>query len=165
MELRNHMSVELINEATLISRKYSKEFWETALQLALSYGWRPLGTRSPTTGSLRGWRELWTGTYLTNDAQTVLCEDARSLANALERSLDDLSDENPEMDWNPKSWREEDDLPDWFSPEEREIIEDGLRAHAREVIKMNPVEFFAGDEKENLKRFIRFCRLGSFIIM
>ena len=159
------MSVELINEATSISRKYSKEFWETALHLAVKYGWRPLGTRAPTTGSLAGWQDLWMGTYFSNDAQTVLSADARALADALERSLDDLSDENPHMDWDPKFWRDDDALPDWLSPEEQELIEDDVCVHLREALRMKPVEFFAGDEKQNLKRFIRFCRLGSFIII
>jgi len=158
------MSVELINEATSISRKYSKEFWESALQLGIFYGWRPLGTSAPTSGTPHSWRELWTGTYLTNDAQIVVCADALSLAHALERALNDISDENPKIDWDPAYWREADDLPEWLSPEEKESIEDTVHAHAREVIRMKPLEFFAGDEKDDLKRFIRFCRLGSFLI-
>ena len=158
------MTLELYNTATAISRKYSWQFWGKALELGRSYSWKPLGTRLPSISSLGGLHEVWTGTYLTNDGQIVLTEDARSLANALERALDDIPDTAAAMDWNPSFWTE-DDLPEWLSPEEREMIEDGLQEHSADVARIHPYEFFAGDEKQLLKEFIRFCRLGSFTIL
>jgi hypothetical protein len=110
-----------------------------------------------------GLKTLWDGTYLTNDGQIVLDADARSLGDALARALDDISDVSPAPDWDMKLWLE-DDLPEWLSPEEREIIEDGLEAFAPDVQGKSPLDFFAGDEKPYLVRLIRFCRLGSFMI-
>jgi hypothetical protein len=33
------------------------------------------------------------------------------------------------------------------------------------MLIVDPLDFFAGDEKPCLKQMIRFCRLGSFEIM
>jgi hypothetical protein len=123
-----------------------------------------MGTRPPTPDGYQGLRTVWNGTYLTNDGQTVIMEDALSLADALERALDDIPDAGAEMDWNPKFWLA-DDLPEWLSPEEKEMIEEGLEEHSPDVLEMHPFEFFAGDEKPHLTEFIRFCRLGSFTIL
>jgi hypothetical protein len=158
------MTLELINATTSLSRKYSREFWGKALELARSYGWRPLGTRPPIISGFDGLKTLWDGTYLTNDGQTVIAADARSLADALARALDDIPDAGPTLDWNPKSWSE-DDLPEWLSPDERDMIEDGLEAFAPDVRAMHPLDFFAGAEKGYLIGLIRFCRLGSFMIL
>ena len=152
------MTLELFNTATSISRKYSRQFWGKALELAQFYGWRPLGTR------FHSLPEVWNGNYLTNDGQIVLATDASALASALAKALDDIPDVSAEMDWHPKLWVE-DDLPEWLSPEEKELIEDGLEEHALEVMEMHPFEFFAGNEKPHLIDFIRFCRLGSFVIL
>ena len=157
------MTLELINANTSLSRKYSRPFWGKALELAQLYGWRPQGTRPPVMPGFPGLKTLWDGTYLTNDGQIVLDADARSLGDALARALDDIADVSPAPDWNLKLWLE-DDLPEWLSPEEREIIEDGLEAFAPDARGKSPLEFFAGDEKPYLVRLIRFCRLGSFII-
>ena len=56
-------------------------------------------------------------------------------------------------------------LPTALSPEEREMIEDGLEEHSQDVMGVHRFEFFAGDEKLHLREFIRFCRLGSFVIL
>ena len=158
------MTLELFNETTLISRKFSREFLGQALRLAHSYGWKPVGTHLPKFHALNVPFMDWNGSYLTNDGQVVLTEDARSLASALEKALDDLPDASVAMDWNPHHWLT-DDLPEWLSPEEKEMIEDGLAWDSPEMLKVHPFEFFAGDEKQHLMRFIRFCRLGSFTIL
>jgi len=120
------MTLELCNVATAISRKYSRQFWGKALELAQSYGWRPLGTCPPGPPGLRAPQAVWTGTYLTKGGQTVLTKEALSVANALAKALDDIPDTGVEMDWNLSFWIE-DDLPDWLSPDEKEMIEDGLQ--------------------------------------
>jgi hypothetical protein len=157
------MSLELFNEPSSISRKFSREFVEKALGLARLYGWRPLGTRPPVGLNLYLLNAEWDGAYLTNDGQVVSAEDARSLACALEKSLDDIPDDGMTMDWNSKLWQ--DDLPEWLSPDEREFVEDGLEEHAMGWAELHPFVFFAGSEKERLMRFIRFCRLGSFTVL
>jgi len=99
------------------------------------YGWQPMGTRVPSITELHGLNlEDWDGTYLTNDGQIVLSEDALRLGMALERSLDDIPDFN-------------------------------LEVYAADLSKVNPFEYFAGEEKRHLVDFIKFCRLGSFIIL
>lgn len=158
------MTLELINATTSLSRKYSRQFWGKALELARSYGWKPLGTQPPIIPGFHSLKTLWDGTYMTNDAQTVAAADARSLAAALTKALDDIPDTGAAPEWNPKLWVE-DDLPEWFSPEEREMIEDGLEAFAPDVRAMSPLYFFAGAEKHYLIGLIRFCRLGSFTIL
>lgn len=158
------MSYELINRSTVLCRTFSRQFWSKALELAGWYGWKPLGTRQPSHIDFYNLGAEWDGRYLTNDGQTVKTEDARALAVALERSLDDLPDENLPIDWNAIV-QEEDDLPEWLSPEEREIIEEGLQDGLLDIMGMSPLEYFVGDEKRHLKEFIRFCRLGSFEIL
>lgn len=152
------MSYEFRNQTTLISRIYSKQFWAKALELAKLYGWEPMGTR------LACQDVGWLGTYLTNDGQTVIAGDAYMLALAIEKSLDHISDANREIDWNPKLWIE-DDLPEWLSPEERIMIEENLQDELLDVIAVDPLGYFAGDEKYRLAQLIRFCRLGSFVIL
>jgi hypothetical protein len=68
------------------------------------------------------------------------------------------------MDWHPKFWCE-DDLREWLSPEEKELIEDGLEEHASELLESHPCEFFAGNEQPHVINFIRFCRLASFVVL
>jgi hypothetical protein len=158
------MSLELFNETVSISRKYSRQFLEKALELARFNGWKPMGTRPPSKHDFHLLDADWLGTYLTNDGQMVCAEDAYLLADALEKSLDDILDDNPEMDWNSK-YLLEDDLPEWLSPTEKSMIEDGLEDHSPELMNVHPFEFFAGKEKRYLIGFIRFSQLGSFTIL
>ena len=159
------MSYELFNPSTAISRKFSRQSWAKALELARMYGWQPMGTHPPSFHNFHLLNADWHGAYLTNDSQTVKAEDALALADALQKSLDDIPDFNiSEMDWNPRFWME-DDLPEWLSPEEREIVEEGLEVELLDIMETHPYEYFAGDEKRRLAEFIRFCRLGSFMIL
>jgi hypothetical protein len=158
------MTLELFNESISISRKYSRQFLAKALELARFYGWMPMGTQPPSTYSFHILDAEWSGMYLTNDGQIVSAEDACSLARALEKSLDDIPDDNFNMNWNPRFWVEG-DLPEWLSPQEKELVEDGLDEHSPDCAKQHPFEFFAGDEKHHLVHFLRFCRLGSFMVL
>jgi hypothetical protein len=158
------MSFELVNQSTVICRTFSKQFWAKALELAISYGWQPMGTQPPSHLDFYQLGVDWHGTYLTNDGQIVKAEDAVSLACALEKSLNDISDTNIKIDWNAELSAEE-ELPEWLSSEEREMIEEELQNGLLDMISVHPFEYFAGDEKRHLKDFIRFCRLGSFEIL
>lgn len=157
------MSYKLINQPTIVCRTFSRQFWAKALELAQLYDWKPLGTRPPSHIDFYELCAEWDGRYLTNDGQTVQAEDARSLAAALERSLDDIPDTNIPTDWST-FLQAEDDLPEWLSPEEQEFIEEELQDGLLDILGTNPLQYFAGDEKRHLKEFIRFCRLGSFEI-
>jgi len=158
------MSYELVSRSTVLCRTFSRQFWAKALELAQSYGWQPRGTRPPSHLDFHELEAEWDGRYLTNDGQTVSAEDALSLAASLQRSLDDISDENLPLDWG-SILQLEDDLPEWLSPEEKEFIEEELQDGLLDVMGTSPFEYFAGDEKRHLKEFIRFCRLGSFEIV
>src|SRR5262245_33218019 len=122
------MTLELINDATALTRRFSREFVSKALELARAYGWQTLGTRLITRPDARYLNTLWNGTYLTNDGQTVLTEDALNLAEALQCALDDIPEVGDSFTWNPCQWRE-DDLPEWLSPAERALLEEGLMEH------------------------------------
>ena len=158
------MSYELISRSTVLCRTFSRQFWAKALELAGLYGWKPTGTRPPSRIDFYEIGAEWDGGYLTNDGQMVKAEDARALAVALERSLDDIPNENLPLDWM-SMFRQENDLPEWLSPEERELIEEELQDGLLDIMGVHPIEYFAGDEKRHLKEFIRFCRLGSFEIL
>lgn len=157
------MSYELLNQTTEVCRTFSKQFWAKALELARLYGWQPKGTQPPASLNLYELNTDWLGTYLTNDGQIVKTEDAYLLAAALEKALHYIADSNPKIKWDPDLWVEE-DLPEWLSPEEREMMEEELEDGLLDIMDVHPLEFFAGDEKRHLKAFIRFCRLGSFEI-
>ena len=158
------MSYELFNQSLGISRRISKQSWVKALELAETYGWQPKGTCPPSNYDFPSLNADWHGTYLTNECQIVQADDALSLADTLAKSLDDIPDANMELDWNPKFWIQ-DDLPEWLSPEEKAYIEEGLEDELLDIVGIHPFEFFAGDEKQALMMFIRFFRLGSFVIL
>jgi hypothetical protein len=158
------MSHDFVNRSTAVCKKFSRQSWAKALELAQSYGWRPTGTRAPQDFDCYRLNAEWDGRYLTNDGQIVKAEDAYSLAAALERSLNDIPDANIQIDWDPKLWIE-DDLPEWLSPLERGIIEEELQDGLLDTMGIHPCEYFAGDEKRYLIELIRFCRLGSFEIL
>ena len=125
----------LSSQSAISRQKFTKEAWIKVLSLAMFYGWQPMGTRAPSMTEIHGFHtESWDGTYLTNDGQIVVTEDALSLGMALEKSLDDIPDFNL----------------DYYVPD---------------VNRINPFEYFAGDGKQQLVDFIKFCRLGSFLIL
>ena len=158
------MSYDLVNRTTVLCRTFSRQFWAKALELGQLYAWHPGGTRPPSHLDFPQLGAEWDGGYLTNDGQVVKAEDARALAAALERALEDIPHENLPVDWSAMFQRE-DDLPEWLSPEEREFLEEELQEGLLDVLGMSPLQYFAGDEKRHLKQFIRFCRLGSFEIL
>ena len=158
------MSYELVNPSIALCRKFSRQFWAKALELARLYGWQPLGTH-PTPGlDFSKLGAEWQGVYLTNDGQVVSAADACALATALERSLEDIPDARLEPDWDFCLCLE-DDLPEWLSPVERALVEGELQEGLLDILGTHPLVFFAGDEKPHLVQFIRFCRLGSFEIL
>jgi hypothetical protein len=129
------MIYHLSSQSSISRQKFSRESWTRILSLALFYGWQPMGTRVPSMTELHGFDvEDWDGTYLTNDGQIVVREDALRLGIALRRSLDDIPDFN-------------------------------LDRYLTDRSSITPFEYFAGDGKDQLTDFIRFCRLGSFLIL
>ena len=158
------MSFELINQTTKITREFSKQFWAKALELAELYGWRPMGTCSPSHLDLEKLNAEWDGGYMTNDGQIVKAVDALLLAFALEKALDGIPNKNSQTHWDPKHWMEN-ELPEWLSPEEREFAEEELHEGLLDIMGIHPLEYFAGDENLHLMHFIKFCRCGRFEIL
>jgi hypothetical protein len=152
------MAYKLISLSSSTSREtLSKKTWVKALRLAMTYGWQPMGTQPPSIYRRHGLAPgNWRGSYFKHDGQTVKAEDVVSLRTALERALDDIPDSR---------YRVEDNLPEWFSPMERAIIEEGIESMLLDILARNPFEYFAGPQKRRLVEFIRFCRSGSFLIL
>jgi hypothetical protein len=129
------MIYHLSSQSAIARQKFSRESWTKLLSLGIFYGWQPMGTRVPSMTEIHGFEsEHWDGTYLTNDGQIVVAEDAFSLGIALEKSLDDIPDFN-------------------------------LEVYLTDLSRINPFEYFAGNEKQQLIDFIGFCKLGSFLIL
>jgi len=156
------MNYLLSNRSTSSLQTLSRETWSRILGLARFYGWQPMGTLPPYLHNLRkpSYAEhMWDGNYFRNEGQVVQANDAMGLAIALQQSLDDIPDENPERELDAK-----DDLPEWLSPAEKALIRGGLDKHEDLPLGILPFEYFAGDGKRNLIEFIRFCKLGEFVI-
>ena len=158
------MSYDLFNPTTTICRKFNRQFLVKALELAELYGWQPLGTQPPFGRDFHELNAEWDGNYLTNDGQIIKAQDALSLANALEKALGDIPDSKDNMDWN-LNFRIVDDLPEWLSPEEQEMVDDGIENELLDILGIHPLEFFTGNEKDYLKKFIKFCRMGEIIVL
>ncbi len=91
------MIYHLSSQSAIARQKFTRESWTRLLSLAIFYGWQPMGTRAPSMTEIHGFHdESWDGTYLTNDGQIVVTEDALALGSALEKSLDDIPDFNVE---------------------------------------------------------------------
>ena len=159
------MIYQLSNQCTSALQSLSRDTWARVLSLALFYGWEPMGTLPPFIHNLRGApQEVWDGTYERAEGQTVQAEDALMLAIALRMSLDDIPDLNPDRELTLA-----DDLPEWLSPAEKAMINDGLLdEYADELdeipLGVLPFEFFAGDAKQHLVDLIHFCMSGEFVI-
>jgi len=152
------MSYKLISLSSSNSREmFSRKSWVKALRLAQFYGWQPMGTQPPSIYRRYGLAAAnWRGSYFKHDGQMVKAEDVFSLRVALEQALDDIPDSR---------YRFDDNLPEWFSPMERAIIDEGIESMLLDLIARNPFEYFAGPEKRHLIDFIKFCRSGSFLIL
>ena len=162
------MNYYLSSQATVAREKFSGEAWIRVLNLAMFYGWQPMGTRLSSVVEsydfeMEEWDE-WDGTYLTNDGQSIIAEDALALAAALERSLDDIPDFKIAIHRVGET-EKPNTLLEKLSPVERAVMEAGLNDHLLEFMEIHPFEYFAGDEKLHLEGFIKFCRLGSFTIL
>ena len=119
--------------------------WGQMLRLAQLYGWQPAGTVL-SEEDLNDFPDAeWGGGYQTNDWQIVTADDARNMADALERALNHI----PAYD---------------ALASKRDPVTGGI---ALEVMEegISPLDWFSGeDSKEYLKKCIEFCRAGEFVI-
>ncbi len=127
----------------------SYSLWAAMLELARRWGWRPAGTDPPGGCDPAGWG----GSYYSSDGQRCRAEDARALADALERFLSG----EPESAAAPP--------PD----EERERLR-RFMAGMSEQLDAPPCHpageataWLASPEgREFVRGFVRFCRGGAF---
>ena len=150
--------------------RFSINVFPMVLDLAEVNGWEPEGTSQPPwwndpemSGKNQG---EWEGRYLSNEGQSVSETDALKLADALEKSLDDIPDH--------------DDLPDKLirlkpgddTVQGRTSFEGFIDKHffdqGFELITANVgqgvLQYFGGSQKNQLVDFIKFCRKGGFSI-
>jgi hypothetical protein len=148
-------------------QRFSNTSWCKMLELAHMYGWKPAGTEpgqwvDQSTGELNEQMspdpDEWDGSYFTNDFQWVADEDAAHIADALEQALDDI----PDFDTNEK-WVEygSTNLP--TSPVERSLVEEGFVVSGPNE-SLSSLEFFSGEDKQQVRDFIAYCRAGAFFI-
>jgi hypothetical protein len=129
------MIYHLSSQFAISRQKFSKESWTRILSLALFYGWQPMGTRVPSITELHGLN-------FEDWDGTYLTNDGQIVVTEdsfrLGMALEKALD----------------DIPDF-----------NLEVYPPDLSKVTPFEYFAGDEKRHLADFIKFCRLGSFIIL
>jgi hypothetical protein len=145
--------------------------WPRLLMLAHSYGWRPMGTLPPKP--FPGEQPVqWNGSYTAVcEGQTVTASDAATLADALEKSLIDISDHECK---EPKKIKistiveAELHVKKSCDPTVMMILAVGLFDPSRVLVVHNPdltlLEYFSGADKQQVIDFIRFCRRGAFKI-
>lgn len=134
--------------------------WRRVLELAYRYGWVPAGTELDHFGKVdeelaeqyRHPYEDWDGTYFGNSFQWVTAEDAANIAQALERALEDIPDE--------------DTVSELAARLSFELEGAGVRSIDKELEKrISVLDWFSGEEgKQFLREFIAFCRVGGFRI-
>jgi hypothetical protein len=129
------MIYHLSSQFAISRQKFSKESWTRILSLALFYGWQPMGTRVPSITELHGLN-------FEDWDGTYLTNDGQIVVTEDSFRLGMALEKSL------------DDIPDF-----------NLEVYPPDLSKVTPFEYFAGDEKRHLADFIKFCRLGSFIIL
>ncbi|HLO28436.1 MAG TPA: hypothetical protein VK249_04840 [Anaerolineales bacterium] len=99
------------------------------------YGWQPQGTRPPSITELHDLN-------IEDWDGNYLTNDGQIVAAEDALSLAIALEKSL------------DDIPDF-----------NLDYYLLDLNKVNPFEYFAGDRKRELADFIKFCQLGSFIIL
>jgi hypothetical protein len=141
--------------------RFNWEGWREVLELAYQYGWEPAGTELPeysfynqdgtvNLGRTRAYREDakdWDGSYFGNEGQWVTEEDAARIADALERALTHIPDEETVG----------------MQPALKTYDTGGGQSSAASIDVPN-ADWFSGDDKPYLRDFITYCRAGGFAI-
>jgi hypothetical protein len=118
--------------------------WQKLLRLAESYGWRPAGTTLPEAELKWMPDGRWDGSYTSNDGQTVVAADARSLAEALDRAVRDIPSEDVIAQHRAPSG--------------------GIQIFPNPPAISDRDWFCTDDTKTRIREFISFCYGGEFQI-
>lgn len=128
--------------------------YSPVLTLAEEYGWEPKGTvlPHPRINEEEGAEEEWDGGYFTNDGQTVKSEDAKGIAEALTKALDDISDVEQEHPLGKTKG----------TGTMSDIQEKMNELHSLEGDKL--LRMFSGEQKKaGIRKFIGFLQEGSYV--
>ena len=161
------MGMDLANKSgDVIS--WSNIAWAKLLALAEMYSWEPVGTTEPCDWTEPcNWDDstiaenplpAWDGSYSCNDHPFVELEDARAMADALEKALDDI----PDHDGPDKMMTYRQGEKTGVLSIDLAISQLGLNIGPN--YKLNLFEFFAGGDKDRLREFIQFCKQDGFFI-
>lgn len=129
------MIYHLSSQFAISRQKFSRDAWTRVLRLGLFYGWQPMGTRAPSMMEIHGY-------HAESWDGNYLTNDGQIVLAEDALSLGSALE------------RSLDDIPDF------ELV----YQHG-DLSRINPFEYFAGEEKQRLAEFIKFCRLGSFLIL
>lgn len=129
------MIYHLSSQSAIARQKFHRESWAKVLSLGLFYGWQPIGTRAPSMTEIHGFHAEYWDGSYLTNDGQIV---VRADALALGRAVE----------------RSLDDIPDF-----------NLDVYTADPSKVTLFEYFAGDEKQQLVDFVRFCRLGSFLIL
>ena len=136
--------------------------WARLLTLAEMYAWEPSGTTKPyywdDSTTPENPLPAWDGSYDNNGRQFVEPEDARAMADALEKALDDI----PGHDGPDKMMTYRQGEKTGVLSIDLAISQLGLNIGPN--YKLNLFEFFAGGDKDRLREFIQFCKQDGFFI-
>ena len=153
MDLANKLGNEI---------SWSNIAWAKLLALAEMYGWEPGGTTESCNWDDSTIAEnplpAWDGSYSCNDHPFVEPEDARAMADALEKALDDI----PDHDGPDKMMTYRQGEKTGVLSIDLAISQLGLNIGPN--YKLNLFEFFAGGDKDRLREFIQFCKQDGFFI-
>lgn len=123
-----------------------------ALDLARLGGWVPLGTSPPSNWSPKranGTDRQWNSQDYTKRGALVSDQDAGAIASAVDRVMDDV----PSHDAVGHKVVSSLEFP--FGKPLRML---------NPFEEVSPLEYFSGDGKVRLARFVAFCRKGGFQI-
>src|SRR5262249_50073679 len=126
--------------------------WNDILELAERYGWQPTRTGPPRWCRMKA--ADWCGTYYSSDGQTFYARDAAKLVQALERFL---AGEPPVLE-KPTAAPERERLSQFVGGLSQQL---GVKPNVTGGL---PVDSWLSEEsgRQFLRRFVEFCRKGSF---
>lgn len=134
---------------------FSNRSWGMLMKLAYDSGWKPMGCLEPdawqAVDSAGNPQRFFSMDYFSRRGQKVMAADAAAIADALESGLLDV----PTFDALGLKVSTSIDVPGLARP---------MRA-LRPGVKVNPFEYFSGENRWPLKQFIEFCRGGGFAIV
>jgi hypothetical protein len=140
---------DLVNDKSEFSFNFFD--WGHVLELALHYGWTPMGTKpSDLTGN-----KDWDGGYTSNDYQFVLPEDAINISKALEKAILDIPDIDLGGSFNKEFIAEGNTLEGMVKAIYN--CQQSLRGLSMELL----LQKFSGESnKKYIRKFIDFCYEG-----